>query len=80
MAEIQKIATRDVPNPTQEQQIAEIAMLIDEVARDVRKIKRYFILTFVLGLAVTIIPLIGIMIALPYLYNAMTSMYNVNGM
>lgn len=77
MAEEKQVPGTGHENAILNQQLAEFAMQLDEIARDVRKIKRYFILTFLLGLAVTILPLIGILIALPYIFNAMTSMYNV---
>lgn len=50
----------------------EQAARIEEVGRDIRRIKQYFLWTFVITVVMVVLPIIGIMILIP----SVLSMYS----
>jgi type IV secretory pathway component VirB8 len=53
-----------------------LSIEVDEVLEAVRKMKRYMMLTFVISILVIVVPLIGLVFAVPYILSVMTSMYS----
>lgn len=53
-----------------EEQIKNLEIKIDAIQADVKKMKRYFLLTFWVTIALFILPLIGLVFAIPKFLNS----------
>lgn len=51
---------------------------MDEVLKVARSVKRYIIWTIIVSVGLVLLPLIGIVALLPFLFSTFTSMYNLN--
>ncbi|MBI2035107.1 MAG: hypothetical protein HYT12_00285 [Candidatus Liptonbacteria bacterium] len=50
---------------------------LDAIFKSVEKTRRYFMWTFIVGLTITVLPLIGILILAPFLFGALSSAYTL---
>ena len=50
---------------------------IDLIAKDVRSIKRIFLISFILSVVFLVLPLLGLVFAIPMLMDSLNSLYSV---
>jgi hypothetical protein len=58
------------------ERLLEQQIKIDKIYSSVEKTRKYFLLTMIITVLTILIPLIGLAIAVPFLLNSMSSLYN----
>jgi hypothetical protein len=51
---------------------------IDAIYKSVEKTRKYFLWTLIVTVITVVLPLIGLVVAIPWFLNVMTSAYNIN--
>jgi len=51
---------------------------LDSIYKSVERMRKYFMWTLIVTVATIVLPLIGLMIAIPWFLKIMTSAYNIN--
>jgi hypothetical protein len=51
---------------------------LDSIYKSVERMRKYFLWTLIVTVATIVLPLIGLMIAIPWFLKIMTSAYNIN--
>jgi type IV secretory pathway component VirB8 len=57
--------------------IAEQQEKIDAIYVSVEKTRKYFMWTLIITVATVVLPLVAILVMLPFLLNSMSSLYNI---
>ncbi|MFH1188559.1 MAG: hypothetical protein V1652_01800 [bacterium] len=55
--------------------LEEMNLQLDEMAHSVRSVKRYMLVTLIVSVAVVVLPLMGLIFMIPYLFSTFSSMY-----
>ena len=64
---------QDIQKKFEEQEIK-----LDGIYKSVERMRKYFMWTLIVTVATIVLPLIGLVIAIPWFLNIMTSAYNIN--
>ena len=64
---------QDIQKKFEEQEVK-----LDNIYKSVERMRKYFLWTLIVTVATIVLPLIGLVIAIPWFLNIMTSAYNIN--
>jgi hypothetical protein len=60
-----------------EQKLAEQDKKLDQIYASVEKMRKYFLWTMIITIATIVLPLIGLVLAIPFLLSTLTSAYGI---
>ena len=60
-----------------EQKLAEQDKKLDQIYASVEKMRKYFLWTMIITIATIVLPLIGLVFAIPFLLSTLTSAYGI---